>query len=281
MRKILIPTDFSECSLNAIRYALELFKYDKGDIYLLHAYADEVYEDKAVLDRAGLEEVKKKVHQNTIHALEKVVLKMNALAPNPRHRYHSKAVFGVMIDAVNDFIEAENIDIVVMGTEGAARDRKLTFGSQTLQVIKYVKCPVLAVPACYEDYNPRQFLFPTDYLVPYVKRELKLISTLVKNLAASMSVLYVSKFGKLSFRQEDNQSFLVDCFTENNCTTNYYQGDDVISAINHYIEVKHIDFLVMVNTRHSYLENLLLTSKIDTLGLQISIPFLVLQNLPR
>lgn len=248
---------------------------------MLHAYADEVYEDKDVLDRSGLEVVKKNVHEHAVKELDKLVAQMTAMAPNPRHQYHSKAVFEVMINAVNDFIDAENIDIVVMGTEGAAREKEITFGSQTLQIIKYVKCPVLAVPACYKDFNPQHFLFPTDYLVPYTKRELKLLSTLVKNLAARITLLYVSKFEKLSFRQEDNQLFLLDCLKENNSSINHYKGDDVILAINHYIEKEHIDFLVMVNTRHSYLENLLITSKIDTLGLKVSIPFLVLQNLPR
>ncbi len=281
MRKILIPIDFSECSFNAIRYAMELFKYDRSEVYILHAYADEVYEDKAVLDRTGLEEVKKNIHQHTLQELDRVLERMDRLAPNPRHHFHSKAVFGVMIDAVNDFIEAENIDLVVMGTEGAARDKAITFGSQTLQVIKYVKCPVLAVPACFKDFNPKHILFPTDYLVPYVKRELKLLSTLVKNLAARISLLHVSKFEKLSFRQEDNQTFLLDCLKENNSAVKHFDGDDVMMAINHYLKEEQIDFLVMVNTRHSYLENLLVTSKIDTLGLQISIPFLVLQNLPR
>ena len=58
MRKILIPTDFSENSMNATRCALELFKYDKSEIFIVHAYADEVYEDKAIKARARFEEVK-------------------------------------------------------------------------------------------------------------------------------------------------------------------------------------------------------------------------------
>ena len=39
--------------------------------------------------------------------------------------------------------------------------------------------------------------------------------------------------------------------------------------------------LVMINTRRSYLENVLYTSTIQKMGLQVQIPFLVLQNLPR
>ena len=43
MRKILIPTDFSENALNAIKYALELFKYERSEFIIMHAFADEVY----------------------------------------------------------------------------------------------------------------------------------------------------------------------------------------------------------------------------------------------
>ncbi len=56
---------------------------------------------------------------------------------------------------------------------------------------------------------------------------------------------------------------------------------DVTKAINVFIIENPIDMLVMVNTRHSYLENILYQSTIEKIGLHIDIPFLVLQNLPR
>ena len=43
MRKVLIPTDFSENAMNAIKYAMELFKYDRTDFYIMHAFGDEIY----------------------------------------------------------------------------------------------------------------------------------------------------------------------------------------------------------------------------------------------
>ncbi|HER39641.1 MAG TPA: universal stress protein, partial [Salinimicrobium catena] len=43
MRKIIIPTDFSENAFNALKFAAELFKYERSDFFILHAYADEVY----------------------------------------------------------------------------------------------------------------------------------------------------------------------------------------------------------------------------------------------
>lgn len=38
MKRILLPTDFSENSWNAIQYAMELYKEDVCTFYLLNAY---------------------------------------------------------------------------------------------------------------------------------------------------------------------------------------------------------------------------------------------------
>jgi len=185
------------------------------------------------------------------------------------------------VDVVNDFVEEENIDLVIMGTLGAGNRKDVTFGSETLQVVKYVKAPVLAVPGSYRDITPQNFLFATDFMVPYKRRELKLVDTIVRNFAGKLKLLYISKYDKLSFRQEDNKAFLESCLDEEHHECVHESMGDVLQAINKHLADDGIDMLIMVNSRHSYLENVLYTSKIDTLGLEIKIPFLILQNLPR
>lgn len=281
MKKVLIPTDFSENAFNAISYALELLKYETSDIFIVHAYADEVYEDKAINARARFEEVKKEIHQRVEGSLKETLVKMRELSPNPKHNLIPKAIFGTLIDAVNDLVEEENADLVVMGTLGKSSRKEVTFGSETLQVAKYVKCPVLVVPANYHDMHPKHFLFPTDYLIPYKRRELKLVDTLIRSFAARLKVMYVSEFEKLSFRQEDNKAFFESCFDEKYLEFEHVEGNEVLSVIESKLKNEPVDMLVMVNSRHSYLENVLYTSKIDTLGLEINIPFLILQNLAR
>ena len=51
MRKILIPIDFSQNAMNAIIYALELFKYERCDFIIMHAYSEEVYENTIEMSR--------------------------------------------------------------------------------------------------------------------------------------------------------------------------------------------------------------------------------------
>jgi nucleotide-binding universal stress UspA family protein len=281
MRKILIPTDFSENSMNAVKYATELFKYERSEIYLLHAFSDSVYEDKARLADAVFEELQQKALQKAKDNLEETRKQIIGFSPNPKHNLHTIAEFGLLVDSVNDWVEKENIDVVVMGTKGETADKKITFGSNTLQVIKYVKCPVLAIPAVYGDVHPKHLLFPTDYQLPYKRRELKLVSNIAKCFVSKMDFLYVSKFPSLSLRQQDNKKFLEVSFCDNQTNFHQVSGTNVTKAINTFIIENPIDMLVMVNTRHSYLENILYQSTIEKIGLKIDIPFLVLQNLPR
>src|SRR5690554_331474 len=280
MRKILIPTDFSENSINAIKYATELFKHGPTEIYILHAFADEVYDDKARLVDAVFEELKESSVEKSRIALEKLKQQVLGFSPNPKHNIHLLSEFGLLVDSVNDWVEKENIDVVVMGTKGKTADKSLTFGSNTLQVIKYVKCPVLAIPANYDDVHPKNILFSTDFQLPYKPRELKLLANISKFFAAKINFLYVSKFPALSLRQQDNKTFLETFFQENQTSFHQESGKEITRAINTFIIEHPIDMLVMINTRHSYLENILYQSTIEKIGLHIDIPFLVLQNLP-
>ena len=281
MRKILIPTEFSENAMNAIKYALELFKYDRSEFIVMHTFADEVYENTMELSRELFEKYNEKVKQSTDMALQKIIMKMLEISPNPKHKYEYRSMFSSLVDAANDLANKENTDIIVMGTKGETDDRDITFGSQTLQVIKYVKCPVLAVPQEYHNGQIDNILFPTDYFIPYKRRELKLVSTIARNFGAQLNFLHISKSEKLFHRQMDNKNFLDYCMEQNRCVSTQIVGDDLTTTINNAIEELSIDLLVMVNSRHSYMESLLYRSTIEKIGLQVKTPFLILQNLQR
>jgi nucleotide-binding universal stress UspA family protein len=281
MRKILIPTDFSETSMNAIEYAMELFKYKKCEFIIMHAFADEVYENTKEMNRDYFEEFKEQFRTSINRKLQMEVKAMLEKSPNPRHTYNYKARFGSLIDEINGIIVSDNTDLVIMGTKGETQAKQITFGSNTLQVIKYVECPVLSVPVGYHGSPPKNILFPTDYMIPFKQRELKLLSTLAIDFVSTINMLFISEFKKKSHRQEDIRSFLKFSFHDNKLAFLQTPGNDITSGINKVLTEHNFDMLVMVNERHSYLENILYRSTIEKIGLDIKIPFLVLQNLNR
>ncbi len=281
MRKIVIPSDFSENAMNALKYAVELFKHEISEFHILNAFAEEVYSNKEILTRAAMESAKEELQVKYENQLEKILKEIQEFSPNPRHTFHSHVAFGYLIDELNELVDKEEADIAVMGTRGKTNDRQLTFGSNTLQVIKYVQCPVLAIPENYKFHDLENILFPTNFMLPYQKRELKLVAEISKSFPAIIHMLYISNFPIESLRQKENLEFIKTQFLEE--YFQYHRVDEAArkSVIFEQLEHLKIDLLVMVNSRYTYLENILYESTIDKISLYPKIPFLVLQNFYR
>ena len=267
--------------MHAITYAMELFKCEKIRCYFLHAYADEVYASLAANGKKDLEKEKEKVRIATEEKLAKILEEVSTVPPNPKHSYYTVSVFGSLVDAVNDTVNEMNMDLVIMGTKGKTDDMNVTFGSHTVQVFKYIPCPVLAIPMEAEFQQPKKILFPTDYMLPYKRRELKLLNEICRDFKAKVHCLHITEFKHLSHRQLDNKSFLTESLPDAYLSFERTAAKNKSKAIKEYIKSNAMDFLVMVNSRHSYLEDLLYRSTVDEIGLTTKIPFLVMQNLPR
>jgi nucleotide-binding universal stress UspA family protein len=281
MRKILVPTDFSANAMNALKFALELFKYDKSEFFIMHTYQDEIYAENTLLKRENVAKVTEVIRAKSEQQLNEILEDVREFSPNPRHAYTIISANNTLIDESDTIVDRENIDCIVMGTRGQTNDRKFTFGSNTLQVLKYVQSPVLAIPENYTYTPPRHILFPTNYMIPYKRRELKLVCEMASKYKATIDMLHVSKSGTLSIRQEDNQQFLRDELCKNTLNFKTTNNGSISNVIYTYIKENAIDMLVMVNTRRSFLEDILLQSTIKKLSLYIDIPFLALQNVRR
>ncbi|WP_282050463.1 universal stress protein [Maribacter aquivivus] len=281
MKNILIPTDFSSNADHAISYALNIFKCERTNFYFVHAYADEVYGPYHNVDKDTFDKQKKLIAEESENKLQKLVTDTQTKTHNPLHKYEAISSFESLVDAINDFADTKNIDLIIMGTKGKTASSKITFGSNTVQVFKYVKCPVLAVPDQYSYSQPKKILFPSNYMLPYKRRELKLLDIMAGEFKAEVLSLYISDFEDLSLRQLDNKKFLEESLPNARLSFVRTSVNNRANAITEYIKENDIDLLVMVNSRHSFLEDLLYQSTIDEIGLSPTIPFLVMQNLPR
>lgn len=281
MRKILILTDFSENATNALKYAIDLFKYDKSEFFIMHAYQDDIYSNKYKVSRTTLVKVTKKVANSSQKQLEALLQNIKQISPNPKHAYNIISANNILVDEAEIIADKESIDLIVMATRGFTNNEKITFGSHTLQVLKYVQCPVLVIPEGYKFNKPKHILFPTNYLIPYKRRELKLLSELASQNSSKIDMLYIATIKKISMRQQDNSDFIKEQFFKNELRFVTLNSNEITNTITSYIKENSIDMLVMVNNRHTYLEDMLTQSTIDKMSFSVHIPFLVLQNVKR
>jgi len=124
MKQILIPTDFSKNSWNAIEYALAYFNNTPCDFYLLHVTLIPSYGASEFPIIASAEVIDKTMLKQGKTALKKLVEKIRKKGANPHHNFHIVNSYNYFIDAVKEQIEEKYIDLIVMGTKGSYRFKR-------------------------------------------------------------------------------------------------------------------------------------------------------------
>ncbi|WP_224485238.1 universal stress protein [Robertkochia aurantiaca] len=279
MKKILLPTDFSENAWNAIAYAMQLFHDDRCEFILLHTYVPAFYRVDYALGGPAYSGIDDAMIQATISGLERTVSRIEEEFPNLRHTFHQRYAFNLLTDEISEITAEEDIDLVLMGTKGATGAEKVLFGSNAVFTLRKSKAPVLLIPAGYKYSKPKHIVFPTDYLRVYEAAELKPMTSILNKFKATLTVLRVEEDEEeLTEKQQSNRDRLAECLGDIRYIFEKVEDGVMPTAVEKYVEDHPCDMLVMLNRKHSFIERLLLRQNVDTLGFELDIPFLVIQS---
>ena len=278
MKRILLPTDFSDSAYNAISYAVQFYKNVECDFFILYAYTPSIVSSGSMLDTytaMKIYEIEKETANLKLRALEALI---NKEWPNKKHTFTSISAFNLLIPEMTEIISEKTIDTVIMGTKGASGVKEVFLGSQTMYAIKKLKCPVIVVPSNFKYQTPKNILFPTDYKVEKSNRYLELIREFCKEHNSKLHFLNAYYHLPLEEKQKRTKVFLDAFFIDN--AHEFYIGEDqdLIEVIEVFETNNKINFLVMIHNKHSFFENLLFTPIINKMVYHTSVPFLVIPS---
>ncbi|MGB5417916.1 universal stress protein [Algibacter sp.] len=276
MKNILLPTDFSENSWNAIAYALQLFKNETCNFYLLNTYTPAVYQVEYVLVAPAQFGMVDAVRNESLRQLNDFKDKILDNYKKPNHNIEIISSFNTLISEIKEVVDKKAIDYLVMGTKGATGAKEILFGSNTVHVFKSVKCPIIAIPSDFDFEKPHEVLFPTDYDIDYQDHHIKPIIDLVSLYTTRVNVLNVSYGYDLTELQEENKQKLEAYFKDTSNLFHSVSNQNVADAINNFQLKMRINLLIMINNKHSFFENLFFKSTINQIGFHLNIPFLVI-----
>ncbi len=276
MKRIVLPTDFSDNAYNAILYAVKLFKEQECTFYLLNTYTPAIYQAEYVIHSPGLIGLGDVYAESSISRLEKLKAKIEKEFKNPRHTFMIHSAFSLLVDEVLDTVKKEKADLVIMGTQGATGAKEIFLGSHTVHVIKKATCPVIAVPSEFEYEKPKEILFPTDFEVDYSEEQLRQLLDIAKNHISSIEVMHVSTGYELTEAQEKNKQKLDKLLSNTAHLFHDLPNQTVIDGINSFQMKKRMNFLVMIQNKHTFLERLFIEPVIKKVGFHINIPFMVI-----
>ncbi len=276
MKNILIPTDFSENSWNAIEYALHFFSNSSCNFYFLHV--------NTIKDVAGFEIPQKASNgiipgvliKSSKKLLQETIKRINQSNLSGKHRFFTLTDNTYIINSIRKHVAEKHIDLIVMGTKGASDLEKLAIGSNTGDVITKVKCTTLIVPENAKFKVPKEIVFPTDFSIFYPTETLQPISDIIETHKSSVRVLHVNKGTELSDDQQKNKEYLDDYFSNYNHSFHFLTNKYIEDAVQKFVDSQGINLIAMLAKNLNYFQKILFHPTVKELSYYKNIPFLVL-----
>ncbi|HON38220.1 MAG: universal stress protein [Desulfomonilia bacterium] len=143
IERVLIPTDFSESSRHALKYAVDLNKLLglTARLYLLHVLQDFTEFSEYDLSPTILPQLYVEFEENAAKRLEEMV---STLVPR-EVCCDTYILHGVPFHEILQFAYRERIDLIVIGARGRTGIKNVLFGHTAEKVVKKSPCPVLSV----------------------------------------------------------------------------------------------------------------------------------------
>lgn len=276
MKKILLPTDFSEHSWNAIAYALQLFKKQECHFTLLNTYTPIIFQYEYMQSSSAQLDIVDAMKETSKKGLQRIAKKIKQEFNNPKHTFTQKSAFNMLVLEIEELYKQQTVDLIVMGTKGASGIKRVLLGSNAIHVIKNAKCPIMVVPSDFHFESPLEMLFPTDLEIDFQKKQLQPVIEIASAYHARIHVLHVSNGQKLTAKQETNRKTLEKQLKKVAHLFHIERHKNIPKAIAEFQTKSRINLLVMVNNKHSFFENLFFQPVIKQIGFHLNIPLWVI-----
>ena len=278
MKSILLPTDFSKNSVNAINYAMALFKDVPCNFFLLNVQKASSFISDDMMVMASSATIYQTIIDVSKKSIANLISKLETKYKNEKHTFHSVVDYDNFIDSINQVTLNKQIDLIVMGTKGATGLEKVIFGSNTVHVMQRCVAPVLAIPDGCLFTNLNRVAFTTNYLTLHNIEELRPLKELVTLYNSKLNVLHFDDIKGISDQRKENKKFLKTYFSDVTYENIDSFSTDLYKTLEEYVHANDIKLIAMMRKKHTFLERLFNRHPEETLAFNIDIPFLVMEN---
>lgn len=275
MKNILLLTDFSKNSKNAIDYALQLFKNEVCNFFILHVHDSMSYttDDLMTVGNDSIYEAIIKEHKLK---LKKLIDRLEPKSKN--HNFHTLVAYNTIIDAVKKAIKSKNIDLIVMGTNGVTGAKEIIFGSNTINVIRKVNCKTLVIPQGFKFKTLKEVLLPLDLYDSMSGITFEKVLLFIKKFMCKIHILRINpRNEKSEFANTDNKQIL-------NFSKDIIYKYHIINSvpmhyvINCYTQIYNTDLTILLVQHESFFEWFFKKSTTSQISNAIRTPLLIFHS---
>lgn len=140
-QKILLPTDFSDESLHALSYAVDLAKLFNAKLYLMHVIYDIEKASNLHIPHPSLSELYKDLESHAKKNLDSFGIEIREDLKN----IETIVKRGIPYEEIIKFAKENDLDLIIIGTIPKSGVERFFVGSTTQRVIRNAPCPVLVI----------------------------------------------------------------------------------------------------------------------------------------
>lgn len=273
MKKILIPTDFSQNAKRATDYALLIFDTQDVEITLLNTFYVPYTAPDVAYSASNV------TQENADRLFEREQQRISEKFPDLKAKIMTEFSIGDVVNITCAMERKEQYDLIVMGTKGASGLAEVFIGSRTSSMIKSVKTPLLAVPEKAELNIPKRILFAADEEL--IDREINFsaLKEIAKKNEARIDALHIS--------DSDENKEIIEAFIDYELQLNFVdiphelkmeRGKDVEKAILEYVDRYPIDLIAMISTKGNLFYNVFHKSVTKKVAMHSHTPLLIMHT---
>lgn len=269
MKTILIATDFSPASGNALLYGVALAKSFNAKLILFHAYALPAPIPSLSVRISEYEVMMEMKQQLADHA--KLILKEKAA------EIETVCEIGDPKAAIISIANEKNADLIVTGMKGAGKNLKRVLGSTATSLTAGTNVPVLIIPEQAAFKVPDVIAFASDGSTHPLQEDLDKFKDFKEAFHAKVFVVHVIKKGDaelLKFTESADAKQYSDISFEFPVNAHITEGLDA------FIKNYQVKMLVMMPHKHDWAERLFRKSETKDMIFHTDIPLLILPDIP-
>lgn len=270
------PTDFSECSLNAIEYAAKLGEKYQADLILFHVLNQEDYRKLSPLDTAGTNQINFITEKLT--NLKEAVIQESI----PKGLKSCEIAYrkGKIVHDTLEYSSLINADLIVVGTEGINNLRENIIGSRASRIVETAQVDVLVIPRRVFFKSPKKLVYASDYLEED-KLAIQKIVEIARFYDSEIDLVHVSSTHKAIDKSlhmtmiEEIQPFI--SYDKVNFVLKTFR-DDLALGLENYLNVAKADMLFTMSKKRSFFEQIFTKSVSKKMAYFINKPLWVIKS---
>ncbi len=275
MKTFLVPTDFSDTSKNAARYAANIAKQYQDVQIILYNVSDEITTGS---DSTPLEEddfSKKKIMELALDSIRNELANITGCKITIVAEEDSS-----FIDALERFARHNDVDLIIMGITGSTKLEQIFMGSNTLKIVERNTCPVMIVPPQALFKGIQDVMLTSDFKDVDRTMPVAPLRKVLDLFKANLHVVNVDDehYVEITEEYKAQRAKLENILSAYNPQFYFIRLFDFVDAVNQFVEDKEIDLIVTIPKRHSFLGKMFKSSYTKKLAYHSHVPIIAIHE---